>query len=41
MANNSGVTWEDIENRVIQPALNIAEDESLSEEEKQKAERSS
>jgi len=37
MANNPDVTWDDIENHVIQPALNIAEDESLSEEEKKKA----
>ena len=37
MANNQDVTWDDIENHVIQPALKIAEDESLSEEEKKQA----
>ena len=37
MANKRDVTWEDIEDRVIQPALNIAEDPSMSKDEKVKA----
>ena len=34
LANKKDVTWEDIENQVILPALRLAEDASLSEEEK-------
>ena len=37
MADKKDVTWEDIEARVIQPALKIAEDTSLGEEEKERA----
>ena len=37
LANNQGVTWEDIEANVIHPALKIAEDTSLSKEQKDKA----
>ena len=37
MANKSDVTWEDIQNEVIQPILKIVEDPALSREEKGEA----
>ena len=37
LANKQDVSWEDIETEVIIPALKIAEDSSMSEEQKDKA----